>query len=132
MKKAHRDTIFVESAEVISHQSHAGDQYLLRVNAPQIKRVRELAVATADPSVAEDAVKVEVVLADGRRLGAYNEHAIGNLARPMSDRDLEAKFRDQATPVLVPAAVEELIASCWAIDELADCASFIAAACRPL
>jgi dihydroorotate dehydrogenase electron transfer subunit len=36
MKKAHRDTIFVESAEVISHQSHAGEQYLLRVNAPQI------------------------------------------------------------------------------------------------
>jgi dihydroorotate dehydrogenase electron transfer subunit len=36
MNKAHRDTIFVESAEIISHQSYAGDQYLLRVNAPQI------------------------------------------------------------------------------------------------
>jgi dihydroorotate dehydrogenase electron transfer subunit len=36
MSKAHRDTIFVESAAIISHQSYAGDQYLLRVSAPQI------------------------------------------------------------------------------------------------
>ncbi|MCW8919024.1 MAG: dihydroorotate dehydrogenase electron transfer subunit [Gammaproteobacteria bacterium] len=36
MNKAHRDTLFVENAEILSHQSHAGDQYLLRVNAPQI------------------------------------------------------------------------------------------------
>lgn len=36
MNKAHRDTILVESAAIISHQSYAGDQYLLRVNAPQI------------------------------------------------------------------------------------------------
>jgi dihydroorotate dehydrogenase electron transfer subunit len=36
MKKSHRDTIFVESAEILSHQGYAGDQYLLRVTAPQI------------------------------------------------------------------------------------------------
>lgn len=36
MKKAHRDTIFVENAEILSHQAYEGDQYLLRVSAPQI------------------------------------------------------------------------------------------------
>lgn len=36
MKKSHRDTIFVESTEILSHQGYAGDQYLLRVAAPQI------------------------------------------------------------------------------------------------
>ncbi|MGA7801505.1 MAG: dihydroorotate dehydrogenase electron transfer subunit [Gammaproteobacteria bacterium] len=33
--KPHRGTIFVEDAEIIAHQAHAGDQYVLRVLAPQ-------------------------------------------------------------------------------------------------
>jgi len=34
-EKPHRDTIFVEDAEIISHQAFAGDQFLLRLKAPQ-------------------------------------------------------------------------------------------------
>jgi len=33
---AHRDTIFVEEAEILAHDAHAGDQYTLRLQAPQI------------------------------------------------------------------------------------------------
>lgn len=33
--KPHRGTIFVETAEVLGHQAYAGDQYILRVQAPQ-------------------------------------------------------------------------------------------------
>ena len=36
MKKSHRDTIFVENTEILSHQAYEGDQYLLRVHAPEI------------------------------------------------------------------------------------------------
>ncbi|MCW8928009.1 MAG: dihydroorotate dehydrogenase electron transfer subunit [Gammaproteobacteria bacterium] len=36
MKKAHRDTIFVEQAEILRHQAHQGAQFTLRVHAPQI------------------------------------------------------------------------------------------------
>lgn len=35
-EKAHRDTIFVEDAKIISHQAFEGDLYILRVNAPEI------------------------------------------------------------------------------------------------
>ena len=35
MNKPHRDTIFLEQAPVISHQAFQGDQYILRVEAPQ-------------------------------------------------------------------------------------------------
>lgn len=35
MKPAHRGTIFLEQARIISHQTCAGDQYILRVKAPQ-------------------------------------------------------------------------------------------------
>lgn len=96
------------------------------VNDPDIKRVRELAVATGDKSIADDAVKVEVVLKDGRRLSYYNEHSIGNIARPMSDRQLEEKTMDQASLVLPKAQVERLIATCWKIDELDDVRTLIA------
>ena len=33
--KPHRGTIFVEDAEILSHQAHPGDQYILRIQAPQ-------------------------------------------------------------------------------------------------
>lgn len=36
MKKAHRDTIFVEQAEILQHTAHEGAQYTLRVKAPEI------------------------------------------------------------------------------------------------
>jgi 2-methylcitrate dehydratase PrpD len=98
------------------------------VNAPEVRRVRELAKATADPAVAEDAAKVEVVLADGRRFTIVNEHAVGNLARPMSDQALEEKFRDQTETILPRGQVEELIALCWKIEELDNLAPMIAAA----
>lgn len=33
--KTHRGTIFVEDAEILSHHAHAGDQYVIRLQAPQ-------------------------------------------------------------------------------------------------
>jgi dihydroorotate dehydrogenase electron transfer subunit len=35
MSHAHRNTIFLEQARIISHQAFEGDQYILRVEAPQ-------------------------------------------------------------------------------------------------
>ncbi len=36
--KSHRDTIFLEDAEILAHQAFEGDQYTLRVRAPEIAR----------------------------------------------------------------------------------------------
>ncbi len=33
--KTHRQTIFVEDAEILTHQPHPGDQHILRIQAPQ-------------------------------------------------------------------------------------------------
>ena len=98
------------------------------VNDPDVKRVREaLTVVVADPSIAEDEVIAEVTLASGERVVKHVEHAIGNLARPMSDGELEDKFRDQAAPALGAQRANELIALCWSIDQLADCRMLIEA-----
>jgi 2-methylcitrate dehydratase PrpD len=98
------------------------------VNDPAVKAVRLKTTATADPSVAEDAVRVEVELTNGQRIAQNVDHAIGNLGRPMTDRELEEKFRDQATLVLPAGQVSELIALCWKTGDLPDVRTLIAAA----
>lgn len=35
LSKPHRDTIFVEDAEILSHLAHPSDQYILRIQSPQ-------------------------------------------------------------------------------------------------
>jgi len=38
MNKSHRNTIYLEDAEVLSHQAYDGEQYILRVQAPTCAR----------------------------------------------------------------------------------------------
>ena len=38
MNKPHRETIFVEQAEILEHIAYAGDQHVMRVKAPEIAR----------------------------------------------------------------------------------------------
>jgi 2-methylcitrate dehydratase PrpD len=90
------------------------------VNDPDVKAVRERVTAIADPSVAEDAVRVEVELTSGERIEKQVDHAIGNLGRPMTDAELEEKFHDQAARVLPSEQVRELIALCWKAGGLSD------------
>jgi 2-methylcitrate dehydratase PrpD len=91
---------------------------------PVLTRLRMLTEATADARVSEDAVEVEVQLTDGRVLHKTLEQSIGNLARPMSNADLEAKFYDQ-TRVLTRDVASRVIGHCWQIDRLADVSELI-------
>jgi 2-methylcitrate dehydratase PrpD len=98
------------------------------VNDPQIKRVRELVSATGDPSITEDQACVEVELTTGAKLTRFVEQSLGNIHRPMTDKQLEAKFRDQAVAALPAEQVEKAIGLSWKIDELDDVAELIRAA----
>lgn len=91
---------------------------------PVLKRLREATTAIGDPAVGEDNVVVSVRLKDGRTVGMKLEQSLGNLARPLSDAQLEAKFRDQTT--VIPAdRVDAAIAACWSVDALDDVAKLI-------
>jgi len=98
------------------------------VNDPQIRRVRELVRAVGDPSITEDQARIEVEMTSGARLTRFVEQSLGNIHRPMSDQQLENKFRDQAVAALPAARVEKAIELCWTIDELEDVAELIEAA----
>ncbi|HEV8412609.1 MAG TPA: MmgE/PrpD family protein [Bryobacteraceae bacterium] len=95
------------------------------VNDPQIKRVRELATAVGDPSITEDQARIEVQLTTGQTLTRFVEQSLGNIHRPMTDKQLEAKFRDQAVAAIPAAQVQKAIALCWKIDDLDDVAELI-------
>ena len=101
------------------------------VNDPPVKRVRERTTAAGDPALTEDQAYIEVEMSDGRRLTKLIEQSLGNLSRPMSDRQLEEKFRGQAVLALPAAQVERLIEQCWAIETSADVGASIVAASVP-
>jgi 2-methylcitrate dehydratase PrpD len=95
------------------------------VNDPAVKRVRERATAIGDPAITEDQAHMEVELADGRKLTHFIEASLGNLKRPLSDRQLEAKFRDQAVLALPATQVEDILRLTWQIDTLDDVGTLV-------
>jgi 2-methylcitrate dehydratase PrpD len=98
------------------------------VNDPQIKRLRELATAEGDPSITEDQAQIEVETTSGQTYRVFIEKSLGNLNRPMTDRQLDAKFRDQAVLSLQPYQIEPLLDLCWRIEELHDVNEVVQAA----
>ena len=95
------------------------------VNDPAVKRVRELTEAVGDASVTEDQAHITVHTTDGRRVEMFVTESLGNLKRPLTDAQLEAKFRDQAV-VNVPADVADaLIDACWRIETLDSVGSLV-------
>jgi 2-methylcitrate dehydratase PrpD len=97
------------------------------VHDPEVKRVRENTTAAADPSLTEDQAALEVDLTDGRTLRAFVEQSLGNINKPLSDRQLDAKFLAQAVRALPGPQADESLALCWKIAELADVRELVAA-----
>ena len=50
----------------------------------------------------------------------FVEHAIGSLERPITDAQLEAKFRDLAEPVIGAGQADKLIEACRRLGEAED------------
>jgi 2-methylcitrate dehydratase PrpD len=85
------------------------------VGREDVAALRRRVVATVDDRIDEAAADVVAVLRDGRREHVFVEHAIGSLARPMADADLEAKFHGLADPVLGTGPSGDLLAAAWKI-----------------
>lgn len=48
------------------------------------------------------------------------DQVLGSLSRPLSDADLEAKFRGLTEGILSPRQIDELISLCWFVTSLGD------------
>jgi 2-methylcitrate dehydratase PrpD len=98
------------------------------VKDPQVVALRDRVEAVIDPKLRDDEVHVRLTLKDGRRLEKYVEHAIGSKEVPMTNEQLEAKFRGLADDILGPQAAAKLLALAWNIEGLQDAAEICRAA----
>ena len=99
------------------------------VNRPDVVALRRKVQATVDDSIDEAAVDMTAVLTDGRRVHVRVDHAIGSLQRPLSDRQLEAKFSQLAEPVLGAERVGRITQACWQLAGLRDVRELIRLCC---
>jgi 2-methylcitrate dehydratase PrpD len=91
-----------------------------KVRDADVVALRDRVTAEIDPAMPPDAVTVTVTLKDGRVLQKRVDHAIGSVARPMTDRDLEVKFTDLVAPVQGEAGAAALLRACWTLEAAAD------------
>lgn len=93
------------------------------VRDPRVIALRERVRAREDASIRKTEAHVRIVVKDGRTHSKHVAHALGTLERPMSDADLEAKFRGLTAGILGPRQVEDVIALCWRLNALEDAAA---------
>jgi 2-methylcitrate dehydratase PrpD len=74
--------------------------------------------AVLNESLQIDQTIVAMTLKDGRVLKERVEHCIGSQARPMTDQELELKYRNQALFVMSPDRADQLASLCWRLPEL--------------
>jgi 2-methylcitrate dehydratase PrpD len=92
---------------------------------PALAALRARVTAETDTGLAKDQAEVTITLTDGREVKTRIEHAVGSLVNPMSDADLDDKFRGLCEGTLPTKQIERLIALCRDCERLPD-ASVIA------
>lgn len=95
---------------------------------PRVTALRDRVTAIPDPKLRKLEAHVCIRLKDGSTYSRHVEHALGSLQRPMSDADLEAKFRGLADGILSNRQNDELIRLCWSVAELPDAGAIVRAA----
>jgi len=90
------------------------------VRDPELVALRSKVVTHSDTTIGKFQSDITVTLTNGKSLHHKVEHALGTLERPMSDADLEEKFRGLVESVLGAKQAGDVIAKCWAVETLAD------------
>ena len=114
-------SVYHSAAGAIIHGAAGEAEYSdAVVRDARIMSLRDKVTAVADSSVHEDQTQVSIKLKNGKTLEKYIEHAVGSVGNPMSDADLEAKFRALADGMLSKTETDKLIRLCWDIGKLKD------------
>lgn len=87
---------------------------------PAVAALRARVVLQASAEVSADAATVVVLLLDGTRHETHVAHARGSTDVPLTDRELEEKFKALLKWGRSAADADALIATMWRLDELAD------------
>ncbi|MFM9940972.1 MAG: MmgE/PrpD family protein [Hyphomicrobiaceae bacterium] len=88
------------------------------VRDPAMAAFRARIKATPDATIPIDGCDLVVTLTDGRVLKHAVRDCIGSRGRPMTDRELEAKFMGLAEGISPKERIARLIADCWQCETL--------------
>ncbi len=110
------------SAAVVFVRGRAGveDFAAEAVRDQDLATMRRKVQAVLDPALPTGAATVTVRTVDGRTLSATVEHARGSAERPLTDAELEDKFRDNARLGGSADKAAARIAQLWQIESAAD------------
>jgi len=96
------------------------------VDDPALAAFRAKVTAVLDAGLPRGAARVTVRLADGRVEAATVTIPRGSLENPLSDRELEAKFRDNAAIGGFAGRADAQLAAAWGLAEAPDVAGLMA------
>ena len=104
------------------HQSHFAEQYYRSRQLLDLTgRVKVAASAEADRRAPEAMLcDVEVVTKSGERYTAEVPYHKGHYKNPMTDAEVEAKFRSLAQDLLSPAQTDALLEKLWNLEQVED------------
>ena len=90
------------------------------VNRADVVALRAKVNVTTDTSISEASVDIKAILKSGEEISIFVKHAIGSVANPMSDAQLEQKFSSLSEPIIGKEKTQELIAALWNLGQAKD------------
>jgi 2-methylcitrate dehydratase len=99
-----------------------GDPALLELVA-KVKVHRDAALSARYPRGIPN--RLTITLADGRKLGREVEFPRGHALNPMSDSEVERKFRTLVEPRYGKERADRILASCWQLEKMKSAAELI-------
>ncbi|OGA39310.1 MAG: 2-methylcitrate dehydratase [Betaproteobacteria bacterium RIFCSPLOWO2_12_FULL_62_13] len=122
-------SVYHAAAAALVHGAAGESQFSdVCVRDPQIVALRGRISVEPDAAIRKTEAYVSIAFKNGRSYSKHVPHALGTLERPMSDADLEAKFRGLTAGILPSGQIEEVIASCWNLSALEDAGALARAA----
>lgn len=100
------------------------------VKDPTVVALRDRVTVHVNPAIHKDEALVTIDLKDGQVLKKHVEHAIGSAANPLSDADLDHKFRELAQGILPHEQSEKVLALAWRMESLPEAADLPRSAAR--
>jgi len=101
-----------------------------RICDPRIARLIERTTIREIPEYSkahphEWPCRIELVARGGARKAAEARYFKGHAKRPLTDQEIERKFRALAQKVLAPAQMAAVLAKTWALEQLSDIAELL-------
>lgn len=93
-----------------------------KLSDPLIARLRDAVRIVADDGQRRESARLSVQLRGGEVLESVVETCRGSERRPMTDQEIEDKFRTQCAGRLATGDIDAAAKAVWSLTEIADCA----------